>query len=112
MWYRRIDAHIITPMVMGFRYDEGATFFSQREPVYPSAARHMKDLAQIKLAWLNTLLDGKQWVCGSRFSFADIVLFCFIEFGNSRGQPLNTDYSHIVSWFNEMKQRPSANESI
>lgn len=112
MWYRRIDTHIIAPMVLGFRYDEGAAFFSQREPVYPPAAIHMKELAQIKLGWLNTLMKNKQWVCDSRFSFADIALFCFIEFGNSRGQALNPDYAHILSWLDRMKARPSSQEPI
>lgn len=108
MWYRRIDLHVITPMVMGFRYGEGAAFFSPREPVFQDSSANMKTLAQIKLGWLNDLLEGRQWVCGDRFTLADIALFCFVEFGNNRGQPLNPEYSQIVSLIERTGKRPSA----
>lgn len=111
MWYRRIDLNIIAPMVMGFRYGEGAAFFASREPVYESAASNMKELAQIKLAWLDELIAGRQWICGDRFSLADIALFCFLEFGHNRGQPLRQEHTHILDLVERIRERPSAEAS-
>ena len=29
------------------------------------------------------------WICGNRFTLADVLLFCFLEFGASLGQPVD-----------------------
>ena len=34
----------------------------------------LKKLAQEKLAWLDGLMEGKEFVCGSRFTLADVLL--------------------------------------
>ncbi|NIQ93587.1 MAG: glutathione S-transferase, partial [Desulfuromonadales bacterium] len=51
---------------------------------------------------------GKQFVCGDRFSLADILLFSFLEFGQQVGQPLNPDNKNIAAWYERVKERPSA----
>ena len=53
-------------------------------------------------------MDGKQFVCGDRFTLADILLFCFLEFGEQVGQPINTANKNISAWYAKVKQRPSA----
>ena len=35
--------------------------------------------AQERLAWLDGLIAGRRYVCGDRFSLADIMLFAFLE---------------------------------
>lgn len=108
MWVRRIDENVLTPKLMGFRYGEGAPLFSSRIPVYPEASPHLKALGKDREAWLDKMLEGRTWVCGERFSAADIMLGVFLSFGGAVGQPIdpaNKNVAGIVARFNA---RPSA----
>ncbi|MDE0987728.1 MAG: glutathione S-transferase [Pseudomonadales bacterium] len=108
MWARRIDLGILEPLANGFRYAEGAPIFKDRMTLIPHAAADLKALAQEKITWLDGLMDGKQFVCGDRFTLADILLFVFLEFGTQVGQPLNDANKNIASLYERVGARPSA----
>lgn len=108
MWTRRIDLNICEPMANGFRYAEGLRLFESRMRTIPHAAADLKTLAQEKITWLDGLLAGRTWVCGDRFTMADILLYSFLDFGQAVGQPLNPDNKNITAWFERVKARPSA----
>lgn len=108
MWVRRIDLNILEPMANGFRYAEGIKLFQNRMRCLPEAAPGLKAIAQDKLGWLNEQMNGNQYVCGDRFTLADIPLFCFLEFFSGVGQPLNPEHKNIAAWYDRVKQRPSA----
>jgi glutathione S-transferase len=108
MWVRRIDHAIMENLTNAFRYSEGEALFKDRMRLIPQAADDLKTLAQEKVTWLDGQLDGKDYICGDRFSLADIVLFVFLEFGSQVGQPLNEDNKNIVAWYERVKVRPSA----
>ena len=107
MWTRRVDLQIIEPLTTGFRYSEGLEFFKSRMQTIPEAADGLKSITQEKLAWLNGEMDGKDYICGDRFSLADIMLFCFIAFGATVGQNLSEENTNITSWYNRVKERSS-----
>jgi len=108
MWVRRIDLNILEPLANGFRFAEGLKLFAPRIRTIPAAAPELKLLAQEKLAWLNGLLAGRSYVCGDRLTLADILLFVFVEFGASVGQPLDPANANIAALVERMKARPSA----
>ncbi|MBO6556237.1 MAG: glutathione S-transferase family protein [Pseudomonadales bacterium] len=108
MWVRRIDLGIIEPLAGGFRYSEGLPIFKERMTTLPEAADGLKGLAQEKITWLDGQIAGKEFVCGDRFSLADVLLFCFLEFGGQVGQPLNEDNKNIKAWYDRVAARPSA----
>lgn len=108
MWTRRVDLGICEPLANGFRFSEGIQMFQSRMLCVPEAAPGLKAMAQNKIEWLNTQLEGKQWIAGDRFTLADILLFCFLDFGAAVGQPLNPDFKNVVAWFERVKARPSA----
>ena len=105
MWVRRIDLNICEPMANGFRFAEGLPLFQNRLRTIPHAAGDLKELAQEKITWLDGLMTGKTWVAGDRFTLADILLFCFLQFGASVGQPINPDNTNIVAWLERVKAR-------
>ena len=107
MWVRRIDLNICEPLANGFRYAEGLPLFQNRFRCLPEAADGLKALAQDKLTWLDGLLTGP-YVAGERFTLADILLYCFLEFGVAVGQGLNPDNKNVLAWFERIKARPSA----
>ena len=108
MWTRRVDLQIIEPLTTGFRYSEGLELFKSRMQTIPEAADGLKSIAQEKLAWLDGEMDGKDYICGDRFSLADIMLFCFIAFGATVGQNLSEENTNITSWYDRVKERSSA----
>jgi len=107
MWVRRIDLNIIEPLAQGFRYSEGLPLFQNRARCIPHAADDLKTIAQEKLAWLDELMDGKEFICGDRFSLADIMLFAFLEFGSSVGQPLDAKCERLQAWYARVAARAS-----
>jgi len=109
MWTRRIDLNIVEPMANGFRYSEGLPLFQNRIVTLPEAAAGLKRIAQDRLKWLDgQMTDGREFVCGKRFTMADILLFAFIDFGNTVGQKLDPELKNINLWFARVKARPSA----
>jgi glutathione S-transferase len=108
MWTRRIDLGIVEPMTNGFRYSQGLRMFQSRLHCIPQAADDLKAIAQEKLTWLDSLIAGREWIVGDRFTLADILLFSFLDFGTQVGQPLNPANTNIAAWFDRAKARPSA----
>jgi glutathione S-transferase len=109
MWTRRVDLNICEPLAMGYRFGEALKFFEKRVPVAPEASPGLKMIAANRLEWLNAQMTGKDYLCGSRFTLADVLLYSWIEFGNQVGQPLNTANTNIVAWFARVGERPSTN---
>ena len=108
MWTRRIDLNIIEPMTAGFRYGEGLMLFKDRIRTIPQAADDLKALAREKLAWLDGLMKNNEFVAGSRFTLADILLFGFLDFGRNFGQPFDAGLTWVPGWFARVESRPSA----
>lgn len=107
MWARRVDLNIVEPLTNGFRFSQGLRLFQNRIVCVPEAADGLKKIAQDRLAWLDGQMAGREWLCGGRFTLADIHLFCFLDFGTQVGQPLNEDNGNVAAWFNRVKARPS-----
>ena len=82
--------------------------FQDRLHCIPEAAAELKVIAQERITWLNEQMEGKQFVCGDRFTMADVLLFCFLEFGSQVGQPLNEANKNIMDWYGRVQGRESA----
>jgi glutathione S-transferase len=108
MWTRRIDLNICEPMANGFRFSNGLPLFQNRIVTVPEAADGLKRMAQDRLAWLNGQMEGREFICGARFTLADILLFAFADFGTTVGQPLDPEHKNLGAWFARMKDRPSS----
>ncbi len=108
MWSRRIDLNILEPLANGFRYAEGLPIFQSRMTVLPEAADGLKRITREKLAWLDGLVGNQAFICGNRITLADVLLYCFLAFGNTVGQPLDPANKNLTAWFGRMAARPSA----
>jgi|TARA_B110000263_G_C15064307_1_gene398918 glutathione S-transferase len=107
MWTRRVDLQIVEPMTTGFRYSEGLELFKSRMQTIPDAADGLKSIAQEKIAWLDGEMEGKDYICGNRFTLADVMLFCFLAFGATVGQAVSEENLNIISWYDRVKERSS-----
>jgi glutathione S-transferase len=107
MWTRRVDLKICEPLTNGFRFAEGLPLFETRLRCLPEAAAGLKATAQDGIAWLDAQIAGREYVAGDAFTLADIMLFAFLDFGATVGQPINPANANILGWYERTKSRPS-----
>lgn len=112
MWLRRIELGITEPLANGFRFAEGLAMFKDRLFTIPEAAQGLKNMSQYYLQKLDAQLAGKEWVCGKRFTLADIALYCALDFGAGVGQPRNPALKNVNALFERIGKRPSAEASL
>ena len=109
MWVRRIDLNICEPLTNGFRAAEGRPLFESRmKLVGAEGAAELKAIAKDRILWLDGLIADKTWIAGDRFTLADILLYTFLAFGGSVGQPIPDEATNLKAWFERVKARPSA----
>ena len=109
MWTRRIDLNICEPLTTGFRASEGRGLFAPRmKLVGLEGAAELKAIAKDRILWLDGLMGDNEFVCGDRFSLADILLFVFLGFGAQVAQPIPDEATWVKAWFARIAARPSA----
>lgn len=108
MWTRRVDLKICEPLVNGFRFAEGLPLFEPRLRCLPEAAEGLKATAQDGIRWLDPLIAGRSFIAGDALSLADVMLFTFLDFGATVGQPIDPAATNVQRWYERMKSRPSA----
>jgi glutathione S-transferase len=111
-WQRRVELRITEHVYNGFRFSEGIELFRPRMRVLPEAADGLKATVRDNLIWLDGLLAGKTWIAGDRFTIADIILYCALDFGRGVGQPLAPELGNVSAWFERVAARPSAGASL
>ena len=112
MWIRRIEAKINDPLTNGFRWAEGLPMFKDRRTCIPHAADDMKEVARQGIEWLDGQIAGRDFITGDEFTLADILLYCFLDFGTGVGQPVDPSQSNVVAWFERVGARESAEASL
>jgi glutathione S-transferase len=108
MWTRRLDLNICEPMANGYRFGEALRFFQKRIPVAPEASPGLKQIAADRLRWLDGQLAGKTYICGDRFTLADMLLYCWVDFFGQYGQPLDPANTNVAALLKRVGERPSA----
>ena len=78
----------------------------------PEAADGLKAAGQDGLAWLDTQMAGKEFICGNRITISDLVLYCCTDFASGVGQAIDAKLENITAWFSRIEGRTSAIESL
>lgn len=105
---RMIDQQIVVPMTNAFRSAEALQMFEARTFCAPDAAAGNKAYARDGMAKVDALLAGSEWLAGGSFSLADVLLFCFLDFGAKVGQPVPDELARLHAWLGRVAARPSA----
>jgi glutathione S-transferase len=112
MWWRRVEINICLPMVHAFYYKEGLDLFKSRVYCLPEAADGLKRKAQKALQWLDGELEDRRYLCGNRFSVADICLFTYVDQLHDGGQPVDRSLRNFAKWYDLVCARPSTAASL
>lgn len=108
MWRQRVDLNICQHIANAYRFCEGLPRFQTRIVCVPEAAPGLKRIVADRLQWLDGQMTGKEFICGQRFTMADIVLYCWLNFGAKVQQPLDPANTNIAAWFARVAARDSA----
>lgn len=107
-WWRRVELNITEFIHNAYHYAEGLARFELRIPVLPEAADGLKHVAQDRLRWLDGMFGAGPYLCGERFTAADIWLYVWLDFGVTVNQPFDRSLPKIGPWFERIAARPSA----
>lgn len=105
---RRIDQSVVVPMSNAFRSAEGLPMFQSRMFCCPEAADGNKAYCRDGFIQIEKQFGDGPWLLGERFSLADIVLYCFADFGGMVVQPLPSECSKLSEWTIRVRARNSA----
>ncbi len=111
-WQRRVELKITEHLYNGFRFAEGAALFKSRMRILPEAAPGLKEIAHDNLQWLDALIAGRDYIASDRFTVADIILYCALDFLHSVGLKPDPAFKNVNAWFNRVDTRPSAKASL
>jgi glutathione S-transferase len=111
MWARRVDLNICQPIFKGYLF--GVAQLRRYRvcspvPMPPGPGAGLKQLAKNHLQWLDQQVIGRSFLCGDRFSFADVLLFCSLNYGIQVGQLLQPEWEAVRMWFDRVGARESA----
>lgn len=112
MWIRRLDYSITENVYNGFRFSEGLELFKDRVHVIPQAAEDLKSVAQENISKLDTLIAGRDFIAGNRFTLADIPLYCCLDFSQGVGQGIDSSLKNLTAWHARVGSRSSAEGSL
>jgi glutathione S-transferase len=111
-WQRRVEQNITENVYNGFRFAEGLELFKNRLPCEPEAGPGLKRIAQARLKWLDGLIAGREFIVPNRFTIADIILYCCLDFAAGVGQTIDPSLNNVNAWFKRIDNRPSAQGSL
>lgn len=107
MWVRRIDLGYVQPSVFAFRGGAGFPMFKDRMVCVPESVDGMKKVANEGLTLVDGQLARGPYVCGDRFTLADIMLAAFHDFAGMVGMPVDAGFANITAWRERIATRPA-----
>ena len=110
MWLRRIDLNILEGRSRAFRATGARAFYEGKIMLLSvPAAEELKTLVEDRILWLDGQMTGKPYLCGERYSLADILLYCFMTFGAPAGRNnLPPGADRLQAWYQRVAARPAA----
>ncbi|MBW2281862.1 MAG: glutathione S-transferase [Deltaproteobacteria bacterium] len=106
MWRRRMELEVANPIMQTFRNTH--EFFKGRIPQVAEWGEVMREAANKRLEWLDSVLADREWVAGERFTIADITAMVGIDFGRVSGIRIADDQKNLARWHAAASARPSA----
>ncbi len=108
-WARLFDQEVVVPMTMGFRAGGGRPMFEQRMAVVsPEAGAELSAMSDEKWRFFDSVLGESNHFALGRFTFADLIVFCFANFGFTVGWKLPEGTGNLARFVDTHNGRTSA----
>ncbi len=98
MRMRQMDYLVLSPMMMGYRHSEGAEFFGPRMRIDPAIGATMKLIGHDGLSWLESQMEGHDFICGDQLTFVDCAVYPLVLFLSKVSQPIDADMKNITHY--------------
>lgn len=108
MWVRRVEFRLWSPMgQVWINADPRTAIVNPNQ--FKDYGEHNRKVVARAMSWLDSeLADGRPFLTGGRFSMADIVLLCGIDFASFVEMDMPDDAQHLRAWHARVSARPSA----
>lgn len=115
MWLRRMDLEIAQPIISWWRNDPETldSYKGNRLPT-PEARLNQKVMISQFLNHLDDELEGKTWLCGERFTVADIHFYGLVKLMAMQPAPwvLSETRKNDAAYFKRMDERESCKSAM
>lgn len=106
MWDRRMELEVMYPMAMTFRH--GHPGMAKAENQVPAYAESLKDSIAKRFERMDRELEGRDFIAGDKFSYADITAYVsFLFFGKLVGFKPAEGETNLAAWLARIAARPS-----
>ena len=107
MWQRRMEFEILTPIINIFLHSD--EMWKDRLVQIPQLAEVESEGFSGKMDWLNSELEGKQFVAGDDYTVADITAQCAFVMGKAAfGIRIPEESTNLYDWWSRVTSRPTA----
>jgi glutathione S-transferase len=106
MWNRRVELEVLLPVIDAFAHTHA--FWKGKRLQLADYGRSARDTALRRMAWLDAELAGRDYLCGERYTMADITLQCALLLGKNTGAPIPETMPNLARWFAAVTARPTA----
>ena len=108
MWIRRAEFRLWAPMGQVWINADARTAVVNPHQ-FKDYGEHSKKIVASNMKWLDKeLADGREFLAGSAYSMADIVLLCGIDFCRFIGLDMPEESAALRGWYARASARPSA----
>ncbi|MHA7820466.1 MAG: glutathione S-transferase family protein [Erythrobacter sp.] len=108
-WARLFDQEVVVPMTMGFRAGAGRPMFEPRMSVVSTeAGAELSALSDEKWRYFDSVLGDSNHLVLGRFTFADLLMFAFANFGFTVGWKIPDGADNLTRFVETHNQRDCA----
>ena len=108
-WARLFDQEVVVPMTMGFRAGAGRPMFEPRMSVVsPEAGAELSAMSDEKWRYFDSVLGASNHIALGRFTFADLLIFAFANFGFTVGWKIPEGADNLTRFVETHNKRPCA----
>ncbi len=107
MWNRRLELHLLMPVSHVFRNSHPA-MKAMEVPQVPAWAEVNRPRVLDFINFLDGELKGRPFICGDKFTVADITGLVAIDFMKPAKLAVPEELKHLKRWHDDVSARPSA----
>ena len=107
MWMRRVEFGLYATIAAVFRHSHPGMKASEVPQIAEWAEINRPRVLE-ELAFLNSALEGRQWLATDFYSAADIALLCSVDFMRPIRVAIPDEHENLKRWHQAASSRPSA----
>lgn len=113
MWLYRVETKLVLPMGNAYLAQHAVEFYAETRKGQVHSELRKPAMAQFQAGFETLegiLADGRKYLCGDRFTLADIRFYCLYNFfaENDAEQAAGKGQVNLLAYISRIKARPAA----